>query len=80
MGADAGGICPVRSEVTWVDNKFTVLFQTKIDGFRRYRNPTVADLAFYQLLRPGPTGQESKPVKDLCPFPFRIMSELGVDM
>lgn len=81
MGADASGICPVRREATRADDDFLVLFQTKVDGFRPHTNPTVADLAFYQLLRPGITDQQRNlPTNDRCPFPSRILLNHSVDL
>jgi hypothetical protein len=79
MGADPGAICPVRRDAAWFGDHFTVLFQTKVDGFRPRKNPTVSDLAFYQLLRPEPSREYEPTAEDRCPFPFRIIASVDMD-
>ncbi|KAK0631227.1 hypothetical protein B0T14DRAFT_207 [Immersiella caudata] len=79
MGADPGAICPIRRDAAWIDNHFTVIFHTSVDGFRPHKNPTVSDLAFYQLLRPEPSKERVPTVEDRCPFPFRIIPSVEMD-
>jgi hypothetical protein len=79
LGADAAAICPVKRAAARKNKSFLVFFHTEMDGFQRHRNPSVTDLAFYQLLRSGPAGKATT-VEDRCPFPLRILSGHNVDM
>ena len=80
MGANASAVCPVRRDATQTDDGFSVIFYIPSNCFRPYANPSVSDLAFYQLLRPGLEGKNTTTDSTRCPFPVRILSNLDVDM
>lgn len=80
LGADAGAICPVSRVATRKNKNPLVIFEvTSLRPFQPDSNPSVANLAFYQLLRSGPAGKATT-VEDRCPFPFRILSEHMIHM
>jgi hypothetical protein len=79
MGADPGAMCPVRRDAAWVGDDFAVSFQTKGEKYRRDNNPTVSDLAFYQLLRPEPSREDGPTAEDRCAFPLRIIPSVDMD-
>ncbi len=54
-------------------------FGIKTDGFRPYRLPSVADLAFYPMLSPA-RRQTSTTAESMSPFPLRVLSGSGVHL